>query len=43
VVAEIVRRLLSRDFTWEIAVDSLALIYNTGVRQELRTRFAFGE
>jgi 2'-5' RNA ligase len=41
--AEIVRCLISRDFTWEIAVDNLALIYNTGERQELRTRFAFGE
>lgn len=38
----IVRALGARDFGWEIAVETLDLIYDTGERQELRLRFALG-
>ena len=36
---QIVRRLSERDFAWEFTVDNLALIQDTGVKQELKARF----
>jgi 2'-5' RNA ligase len=39
----IVQSLVERDFSWEITVDNIALIYDTGTKQELRSRFAFGK
>jgi 2'-5' RNA ligase superfamily len=35
----IVRWLNERDFTWEFTVDNLAFIHDTGVRQELHSRY----
>lgn len=35
--------LSERDFNWELTVDHLALIYDTGSKQELRSRFEFGK
>ena len=42
-LSQIVRYLGERDFHWEIAVDNVALIYDTGTKQELRSRFDFGD
>jgi 2'-5' RNA ligase len=42
-LSHIVRSLAERDFSWEITVDYVALIYDTGTKQELRSRFAFGK
>ncbi len=42
-LSHIVRSLAERDFNWEITVDNVALIYDTGAKQELRSRFAFGK
>lgn len=39
-LTEIMRLLSAREFNWEITVDNLALIYNTGSQQELRERYA---
>ena len=39
----IVRSLAERDFTWEITIDNVALIYDTGAKQELMSRFDFGK
>jgi len=39
----IVQSLAERDFSWEITVDNIALIYDTGAKQELRSHFAFGK
>ena len=41
-LSEIVRLLAERDLNREITVDNIALIYDTGTRQELRSRFKFG-
>jgi 2'-5' RNA ligase superfamily len=38
-LAQIVRLLSDRDFNWKITVDNLALIYDTGSKQELKSRF----
>jgi 2'-5' RNA ligase len=42
-LSHIVRSLAERDFSWEITIDNVALIYDTGTNQELRARFAFGK
>lgn len=42
ILSRIVRSLSERDFNWEVTVDNVALIYDTGTKQELRSRFAFG-
>ena len=42
-LSQIVRYLGERDFHWEITVDNVALIYDTGTKQELRSRFDFGD
>jgi len=34
--------LSERDFHWEITINTLALIYDTGTQQELKARFSFG-
>lgn len=41
-LAEIVRVLAARDFHWELEVNNLSLIYDTGSEQGLRCRFNFG-
>ncbi len=38
-LSQIVRYLAGRDFNWEITIDNIALIYDTGTKQELRERF----
>jgi 2'-5' RNA ligase len=42
-LSHIVRSLTERDFNWEITVDNVALIYDTGTKQELKSRFDFGK
>ena len=42
-LSHIVWSLAERDFSWEITVDNVALIYDTGAKQELRSRFDFGK
>jgi len=39
--AQAVSFLTARDLYWEIFIDNVALIYDTGDRQELRLRFDF--
>src|SRR5947209_8511347 len=41
-LAEIVRTLSRRNFHWELTVNNLALIYDTGKEQGVRCRFNFG-
>jgi len=41
-LGRIVQYLSGRDFYWEITVDNLAFIYDTGTEQVLRSRFDFG-
>jgi 2'-5' RNA ligase len=41
-LAEIVRLLSRRNFHWEIEVNNLSYIYDTGTEQGLRCRFNFG-
>ena len=36
---EIVQWLNQHDFTWEFTVDNLAFIHDTGIRQELHSRY----
>ncbi len=36
---QIIAALATRDFNWEITIDNLALIYDTGTKQELKARF----
>lgn len=38
-LSHIVPFLAERDFSWEITVDNIALIYDTGIKQELKSRF----
>ena len=40
-LAEIVRRLSARNFHWEITVNNLCMIYDTGKEQGVRCRFNF--
>jgi len=42
-LSHIVGSLAERDFSWEITIDNVALIYDTGTKQELRSRFDFGK
>ncbi len=42
-LSHIVWSLAERDFSWEITVNNVALIYDTGTKQELRSCFAFGK
>jgi len=41
-LSNIVRSLAERDFNWEVTIDNVALIHDTGTKQELRSRFSFG-
>jgi len=41
VSAELVQFLLKRDLSWKIAVDNIAVIHDTGMKQELASRFDF--
>jgi 2'-5' RNA ligase len=41
-LAEIVRVLSRRNFHWEFTVNNLAVIYDTGKQQGIRSRFNFG-
>jgi hypothetical protein len=38
-LSQIIPFLAERDFNWEITVDNIALIYDTGTNQELKARF----
>ena len=38
-LSQIMPVLATRDFHWEITIDNLALIYDTGTKQELKARF----
>jgi 2'-5' RNA ligase len=38
-LSQIIPFLDQRDFNWEITVDNIALIYDTGTKQELKSRF----
>jgi 2'-5' RNA ligase len=40
-VGEVIARLSARNFHWEITVNNLSLIYDTGTEQGLRCRFNF--
>ncbi|HYN86297.1 MAG TPA: 2'-5' RNA ligase family protein [Pyrinomonadaceae bacterium] len=40
-LAEVVRALAGRDFHWDLEVNNLSLIYDTGAEQGLRCRFNF--
>jgi len=40
---EIVRSLSGGEFAWEVEIDNLAFIHDTGSRQELLARFDFGD
>jgi 2'-5' RNA ligase len=40
-LAEIIRVLSARNFHWEITVNNLAIIYDTGREQGVRCRFSF--
>lgn len=41
-LAEIVRSLSRRNFHWELTVNNLAVIYDTGKQQGVRCRYDFG-
>jgi 2'-5' RNA ligase superfamily len=38
-LSQIIPFLAERDFNWEITVNNLGLIYDTGIKQELKSRF----
>jgi 2'-5' RNA ligase len=38
-LSQIIPFLAERDFNWEITVNNIALIYDTGIKQELTSRF----
>jgi 2'-5' RNA ligase len=38
-LSQIIPFLANRDFNWEITVDNIAFIYDTGTKQELKSRF----
>lgn len=38
-LSQIIPFLATRDFNWEITVNNIALIYDTGTKQELKSRF----
>lgn len=41
ILSKIVNYLNERDFAWDITIDNIALIYDTGTKQELHSRFTF--
>ncbi len=38
-LSQIIPFLANRDFKWEITIDNIAVIYDTGTKQELKSRF----
>jgi 2'-5' RNA ligase superfamily len=38
-LSQIIPFLAERNFSWEITVDNIALIYDTGIKQKLKSRF----
>ncbi len=38
-LSQIMPVLATRDFNWEITIDNISLIYDTGTKQELKSRF----
>ena len=38
-LSQMIPLLAERNFTWEITVNNIALIYDTGIKQELKSRF----
>jgi 2'-5' RNA ligase len=38
-LSQIIPYLANRDFNWEITINNIALIYDTGTKQELKSRF----
>ena len=38
-LSQIMPALATRDFNWEITIDNIAFIYDTGTKQELKSRF----
>ncbi len=38
-LSQIIPILAEREFNWEITVNNIALIYDTGIKQELKSRF----
>lgn len=42
-LAAIMRYLSSRNFNWQMTIDNLALIYDTGTKQELRCQFSLSK
>ena len=38
-LSQIIPFLVERDFNWEITVNNLAFIYDTGTKQEMKSRF----
>jgi 2'-5' RNA ligase len=38
-LSQIIPFLAERDFSWEITINNIALIYDTGTKQELKSRF----
>ena len=38
-LSRIVQRLSTRTFNWQIHIDNIALIYDTGTKQELRCSY----
>jgi 2'-5' RNA ligase len=38
-LSQIIPFLAGRDFNWEITIDNIALIYDTGTKQQLKSRF----
>ncbi len=40
-LAQIMTRFFTRELLWEIPIDNLAIIWDTGTQQELRYQFHF--
>ena len=43
VSSELLQRLLERQWAWEIRIDNLSLLHDTGTRQELVYRLDLGD
>jgi 2'-5' RNA ligase len=40
---QIMARLFTRELVWEMRIDNLAIIWDTGTQQELRSQFSFSQ
>jgi hypothetical protein len=38
---QIMARLFTRELVWQMRIDNLAIIWDTGTQQELRSQFSF--